>query len=578
MMPWWMISRKLRPTPARAARLAMTLVAALVPMATLSCRSHEPQLAAEYIGPMTAAAEARSPVATMPASAPAATTTAPAPVVSDPASSASAPTTTQPASAPAAAGTPLRLTVQQAIVASLRNNEALAVERLGPDIQQTFEDDQRAAFDPVAAWEASMSRAVSQRLGRAGSGTEGQIADSFSSVASVGVFLPTGTHVDLLASTTLLDSSLYSDTFQSTRAGLTVTQALLRGAGVRVNLVQLQQARLDTLVSQYELRGFAESLVADVESAYWDYALAQRQIDIYTDSLHLAEQQLQETRERIAVGTLGETELAAAQAEVALRRESLIAARSDLAEQRLRLGRLLNVPTEDPWDRQIVLVHPPAVLDVALDDVASHVRVALRMRPDLNQAHLQVQRDDLQVVRTRNGLLPQLDLFINLGKTGYANSFVPSVRDMPGDGHDVLVGLRGEYPFGNRAARADHRRAVLQRQQADQAVRNMAQIVVLDVRSAFIRVQRFHEAIAATRITRQFQAEKLRAEAEKLRVGKSTALLVAGAQRDLLASQIAEVQTVVSYLKALVDLYRLEGSLLERRGIAAPGREPVAIR
>jgi outer membrane protein TolC len=60
-------------------------------------------------------------------------------------------------------------------------------------------------------------------------------------------------------------------------------------------------------------------------------------------------------------------------------------------------------------------------------------------------------------------------------------------------------------------------------------------------------------------------------------VGKSTSLLVAQAQRDLVASQIAETQAVANYLKALVALYRLEGSLLQRRGIAAPGGEAVAL-
>ena len=46
---------------------------------------------------------------------------------------------------------------------------------------------------------------------------------------------------------------------------------------------------------------------------------------------------------------------------------------------------------------------------------------------------------------------------------------------------------------------------------------------------------------------------------------------MAQAQRDLLASQIAEVQAVVNQLSALTALYRLDGSLLERRGIAVPG-------
>ena len=63
-------------------------------------------------------------------------------------------------------------------------------------------------------------------------------------------------------------------------------------------------------------------------------------------------------------------------------------------------------------------------------------------------------------------------------------------------------------------------------------------------------------------------------ETEKFRVGKSTSLWVAQAQRDVVSSQIAEVEAVVNCLKALVELYRLEGSLLERRGVIAPGREP----
>ena len=60
----------------------------------------------------------------------------------------------------------------------------------------------------------------------------------------------------------------------------------------------------------------------------------------------------------------------------------------------------------------------------------------------------------------------------------------------------------------------------------------------------------------------------MRAETEKFRVGKSTSLLVAQTQRDLIASRISQVESIVEYLKAFVELYRLEGSLLERRGIA----------
>ena len=113
--------------------------------------------------------------------------------------------------------------------------------------------------------------------------------------------------------------------------------------------------------------------------------------------------------------------------------------------------------------------------------------------------------------------------------------------------------------------------------QGEEALENLAQLVQLDVRSGYIEVNRALEQIAATAATRRFQEEKHRAETEKFRVGKSTSLLVAQTQRDLVASQISEIQAIVNYLNSLVDLFRLEGSLLERRGISAPGREPVDV-
>jgi hypothetical protein len=40
---------------------------------------------------------------------------------------------------------------------------------------------------------------------------------------------------------------------------------------------------------------------------------------------------------------------------------------------------------------------------------------------------------------------------------------------------------------------------------------------------------------------------------------------------------VAEIEALVSYLKAQVDLHRLDGSLLTRRGIVAPGSDPVEL-
>ena len=477
----------------------------------------------------------------------------------------------------AASEGPLKISIQEAILLAMENNQSLIVERMNPQIRRTFEQEELAVFDPVLGSEVSSKRVLAERLSRAGSGTESSTADSVTGLVSLAKLFPTGTVLEIEGSTSYTDSSLYSDTFTANRLGLTVTQALLQGLDIHANLARVNQARLDTLISQYELRGFTELLLEEVESKFWDYALAQRQIEIYTNSLSLAEKQMTETRERIKIGDLAETELAAAQAEVALRRENLINARSTLAKERLDLLRLLNPSRSIDWNTDVILEYDTSLPDVKLDSVDQHVQVAIRMRPDLNQARLQIQRGDLEVVRTKNGLLPKMDMFITFGKTGYADTFSRAFDKIRDDSYDVAWGLVFEEAPINRSAQALYSRAVVSRQQLRKVLENLAQLVQVDVRGAYIEVTRASEQITATTATRNFQEEKLRAETEKFRVGKSTSLLVGQAQRDFVASQIAETQAVANYLEALVALYRLEGSLLQRRGVLAPGATPVTV-
>ena len=469
----------------------------------------------------------------------------------------------------------VEVTVQEAILLALENNRSLRVERFNPLIRHTFEEEERAIFDPLVTAGMSASR-EREKEPRAGGGFSDETTSEVNAGAGISKFFSTGTTVGVDVSTDNTRSDVDADE-HTTRIGLTATQALLRGRGTDLNLASVRQAEIDTRISQYELRGFTEALVAAVEETYWDFALAKREIEIVTESLKVAEQQLSETEVRIKVGKLPEIELAAIQAEVASRREALINARSTLEQTRLSLLRLLNPSGPNLWDREVLLRERPALRDLRLDAVNSHVQVALRMRPDMNQARLDVKRGDLEIVKTKNGLLPRMDFFITLGKTGYADSFGDSIKDLDGKGYDVLAGITFRYFLGNRDARSRHRRALLSQDQSGEALDNLAQLVQVDVRSAYIEVNRAREQVAATAATRAFREATVRAETEKFRVGKSTSFLVAQAQRDLLVSQIAESRAVANYLKAFIQLYRLEGSLLERRGISAPGREPVKL-
>ncbi len=466
-------------------------------------------------------------------------------------------------------GNALKITLADAILMALSNNRALQVERLNPIIQRTFEGEARAVFDPGLQMDLSQEKQV-RRTADPDINLDETDSDTILGGIALETYFPTGTTLEAAVETSIATDKTDDSTLAVTRLGLTVTQALLRGFGRDVNLATLRQAQLQTEFSRYELQGFGQSLVNHVETAYWDYALSHRQVNIVTESLRLARQQLAETREMIQVGTLAESELAAVQAEVAIQQQGSIDVNSALESNRLRLLRLVSPPGPHAWDRQVVLVHPPQLPDITLGDVGTHVDQGLLLRPEIRQAELDIQREELEVVRTKNGLLPKLDLFITLGRSGYANSFGDSVSDLDGDSYDTEVGLTLNYPLGNRAAKARHARAQYTRQRAEKALNNLKQLVTLDIRIAFLEVNRTRRQIDASSATRRFQEEKLRIETEKFRVGRSTNLLVAQAQRDLLSSRLDEVRAVVNYLKALTNFYRLEGTLLEHRGIQIP--------
>jgi len=445
---------------------------------------------------------------------------------------------------------------------ALENNISFQIERLDPDLSRASEDIQRAAFDPTLAASISAERS------RDDANLQNQESESASGDASVQQFLPTGTTLEVGVGGDYSTSHSSSDSrMKDGTWGVSITQALLQGRGTQVNLATLRQSRLDTEISLFELQGAAETLVSAVEEAYWDYVLAERSVDIYIKSLEVANQQIAEVSERIAVGMYAETELTAPKSELASRYEQLIQARGTLAKQRLLIIRQLSLNEGDAgWSVEFDLTDAPELPVVELGSVEEYVPVALENRPDINQARLQVDRGDLDVVQTRNGLLPKLDFFIGLGGTHYTNAF-SNQSDTNGDDLSYSAGLNFEFPLGNRSARARHRQSLISLEQTEGSLLNMEQLAQVDIRSAYVDVKSAEEGIKASKATRELREETLRIEEAKLRVGKSTTFLVSQAQRDVVESQIAEVEAIVEYRKALLDLFRLQGILLQRWGI-----------
>lgn len=463
-------------------------------------------------------------------------------------------------------GGTIELSIEQAVMEVIQNNRDLTAQRLETVKDGTFEMIERASFDPEVFAEISYVR---EKILDPSETEDERIMFEKTGKTSLGIQkkFAAGTSVETEISHERDDSdSIQED--RKTRIGISLTQSLLNGFGPSVNLASVRQAELDTAISLAELKGFTEALIADTEIAYWQCVLAKQEIAIFEQSLAIAQKQRDEIEQQIDVGILPQTEAAAARTEVALREQDLIDAGSFAEECRLKLLHLIRPGYGNSLDTIINLTSKPHIDTLPVADLQDRLKLAEKARSDLNEARLRLRKNRLETVITRNGLLPRLDFFIRLGRTGFADTFSGTFQDFSkNEANDFQLGLTLSHAIGNRKAEAIDQAAIASRIQAEIAVDNYLKLIQLDVRLSVNEVERTRKQIKATRTTRMFQEQTVTAEEDRFDVGSSTALLVAQAQRDLLSARIAEVEAIVGFRIALIRLYLAEGSLLEMRGI-----------
>ena len=462
--------------------------------------------------------------------------------------------------------------ILEAVCWAIESNQSLRIERLKPQIAATSIESSWGAFDTKLSAQGSVGSAHSSTLGprlkdSPSDSRQEQERVSRSRTFSVDLSgrLPTGTDYDLgIGINRSVTNSTYP--FYSSAVNLNITQNLLKGAGPKVNLVQVRTAENTYLISLYQLEQALINLVTNVENAYWDLYLAYKTLDIRLEAYRLAKEQRRRTEEFVKVGRDTPLGLFGAHAEESARITDVINAVAEVKRRRLLLLQLLN-PERTPtgWETRIFPLEEPVVPSEPLIP-EQHVAVAMRYRPDLQQAILDLKNGELEVIRTKNGLLPVLDFWTDLG--------LAAPGDHPSDANSRLadyptwrLGLQFSYPLQNRVARAAYRRAQFNKAVAEEAIENYKQIIEVDVRIAINEIERTKRLIDSTHITRLLREEELAAEIEKFRVGRSTQLLVAQAQRDLTAARVDEISAVVAHIKAYLALFKAEGSTLQRLGI-----------
>lgn len=354
-------------------------------------------------------------------------------------------------------------------------------------------------------------------------------------------------------------------------------QPLLNGFGLLPNKRFLLVARNNQRVSEDIFRLQLTNVIVTVESLYWDLVALQENLRVAEQALEVANTLLENNQLKVQLGAMARLDVISAQSEVASRQRDVILAQTQLQIQETLLKNALSRRLTPVLDAaRIVTTDPlPGVRSSDVPDLQVALATAFENRPDLSQALNNEQNQEITARFTQNGLLPNLSIFGLYAGSGLAGNTDISQEGageslkqaLTGDFPEYAGGLSLSLPLRNRAAQADDLRAQLENNQlqiATQLVRNQ---IALEVRRALIQLQQNRAQLEAAREAVVLARETRDAELARLGAGLSTSYQEILRERDLLAAQQAELQVHVNYAKALVEIDRAMGTILEEHGI-----------
>jgi outer membrane protein TolC len=279
-------------------------------------------------------------------------------------------------------------------------------------------------------------------------------------------------------------------------------------------------------------------------------------------------------RRQVEVGTLAPIEVLQAETEIARIHEQIIIAINAVRNAEDRLKRAMHLSLVGEFaDVELLPTDPPTYSTPVLDQ-AAEIAEALTQRPDLKQAKLDLDNQNITLVFNQNQLLPTLDIAASLRFNGISDNLGHALEEFETDRREWEVGLVFSYPLANRRAKSRVRQSRLAIRQQLLQIQELEESVMEDVRRAVRGVLASAELVQATRAASRLAQKQLEAEEKKLRVGLATVFTVLQFQEDLAVERSNEIRSLTQFLQAQVNLEAAKSTLLQANDIVIESNGP----
>ena len=486
----------------------------------------------------------------------------------------------------------LALTVRDVVRLTLENNLDVRVNRFSPLASEQLIQTYYRPFDPTVRISANVDRATEpSRTQLAGARSLSQLTHTYT--LGYTHTLETGTAYGVDARVLRTSSNSTFSTVNPayfTNITYSFNQPFLRDFGQLINTSQIRVAQNNLEISKLQFEQQLIDLVTEAQKLYWDLVFTLQDVEVKQRSLELAEKTLADNQRQVEIGTLAPIDLVQTESEVASRREQLLVA-SFGADQIQDQVKTIITSQADPGLALVSLNPADGARQPSRDDIVDieqAIRMALENRPELRQIDLEMRNKDIDVAYTKNQLLPTLDIVLSYSQRGVGG--VELLRAAPGLDAPIIsitetglgrslsqafgfdftgynIGFNFELPLGNRAAEAEHARALTENRLAQARHDALAQRIALEVRNAHTQIEMNRARIESAQTARELAQKQLEAEETKFQVGISTVRFVLEEQRNLAVSESNESQALINYTKAIADFDRAIGRTLRKNSV-----------
>jgi outer membrane protein TolC len=372
---------------------------------------------------------------------------------------------------------------------------------------------------------------------------------------------------------------LYNPDFVS-QFSMSFTQNLLSGFGRSIGRRFIEVAKNEENIMKETVRLQVNTTLAQARNTYWDVVAARENVQVAEQSLDVAKRLLENNRKKEEIGTASGLDVITGESEVAARQRDLVTAQMVLQMREVDLKNVISKNLSEVLGS--VQIEPtdalPEPKDSDIPKVDQALAIAMSNRPEVYQAEMNLQTQDIAIKYERDLLRPTLLVFANFNSSGlYGNRTMTGPTGesilMPGglsqawrqvsrwSFPEYAVGFSFNLNIRNRAAEADFYRAKLERQQTETSLQRTRNSIALEARKAILGLIQSKAQVEAAQKAAKLSGETLAAEETRLVEGMTIPYEVIRRQRDYRSARFAEVQAKTNYAKALVERDRAMGVL-----------------